>query len=194
MIEKFINFTMAWAVMLLFSNTPTNAQTLVWEENFNATNVNTAIWTFDFGDGCERALCGWGNQELEYYTSRPENARIENGSLIIEARREAFQTRQFTSARLKTEGRMHFKYGTIEARIKLPNLSNGLWPAFWTLGTIGGSWPSIGEIDMMEVGSSAALQAGLGNRQVSSATHWSNAAGDHEYSAASLNEIGRAHV
>ncbi len=158
------------------------SQTLVWQENFDSTGVNTNAWTYDFGNGSERpAGWGWGNQELEYYTSRSQNVRVENGSLVIEAIRENFQGSAFTSGRIKTEGRIHFKYGTIEARIKLPNLSNGLWPAFWTLGTIGGSWPSIGEIDMMEVGAAAALAAGKGNRQVSSAAHWSDATGAHQF-------------
>ncbi len=160
------------------------SQTLVWEENFNSSAVNPHRWTYDFGDGCERALCGWGNSELEYYTSRPENVRIENGNLVIEARKENFANSAFTSGRIKTEGRVHFKYGTVEARIKLPNVTKGLWPAFWTLGTIGPSWPSIGEIDMMEVGSGQALQDGVGNKRVSSATHWSNASGAHEYATA----------
>jgi len=167
---------------------PAQAQTLVWQENFDSTGVNTNAWTYDFGNGSERpAGWGWGNQELEYYTSRPENVRVENGSLIIEAIKENFQGSAFTSGRIKTEGRIHFKYGTVEARIKLPNLSNGLWPAFWTLGTIGGSWPSIGEIDMMEVGAAAALAAGKGNRQVSSAAHWSDATGGHQFNVSSTD-------
>lgn len=149
-----------------------DAQTLVWEDHFNSGTINEDVWTFDFGDGCERGICGWGNSELQYYTSRPENARIENGNLVIEARREAFQGKEFTSARLKTEGRLHFKYGTLEARIKVPNLQNGLWPAFWMLGTIG-SWPANGEIDIMEMGSAAAIQAGLTNKKVGAAVHWS---------------------
>ena len=121
------SFRYAVVVLLLLSCTiSTNAQTLVWEENFDAAAVNPTTWTYDFGDGCERGNCGWGNSELEYYTSRTENARTENGSLIIEARREAFLGKPFTSARLKTEGRMHFKYGTVEARIKLPNMTRAL--------------------------------------------------------------------
>lgn len=84
----------------------------------------------DVGNGCQIGLCGWGNGEMQYYTSRAENARIDNGRLVIEARREAFQGMPFTSARLKTEGRMHFTYGTLEARIKTPVVGNGLWPAY----------------------------------------------------------------
>ena len=176
--QRFLFLTVLIVVSLSWN---INAQTLVWQENFDAPTVNANRWTYDFGNGCERALCGWGNSELEYYTSRTENVRVENGNLIIEARKENFQNSAFTSGRIKTEGRVHFKYGTVEARIKIPNVANGLWPAFWTLGTVGPSWPSIGEIDMMEIGSGAAIQAGLANKRVSSAAHWSDATGAHQY-------------
>jgi beta-glucanase (GH16 family) len=166
--------------MLCCMSLTTHAQILVWEENFNAPTINSATWKYDNGDGCDKGICGWGNSELEYYTNRPENARIESGNLVIEARREVYAGKQFTSARLKTDGLVQFKYGTVEARIKIPNVTNGLWPAFWTLGTVGGVWPAIGEIDMMEIGSSAALQAGVANKRVSSAAHWSQA-GVHQY-------------
>ena len=159
-----------------------NAQTVVWQEQFDSTGLNPNIWTYDFGDGSQRAAgYGWGNSELEYYTSRSQNVFTESGNLVIAAIKENFANSAFTSGRIKTEGRMHFKYGTVEARIKLPSMTNGLWPAFWTLGTVGPSWPSIGEIDMMEAGSAAALAAAVGNKQVSSAMHWSDATGTHQY-------------
>ncbi len=157
-----------------------SAQTLVWEDNFDGTAIDPGNWTFDFGDGCDRGICGWGNAELEYYTSRPENARIENGNLRIEARRENFQGKSFTSARLKSFGRVQFKYGTLEARIKVPNLENGLWPAFWMLGTTG-VWPSSGEIDIMEMGMSAAYPSNA-NKWMGGATHWENNNSHAEYS------------
>lgn len=159
------------AICLCLMLMTSRAQTLVWEDNFDGPAIDANKWTYDFGDGCERGICGWGNSELEYYTSRAENARIENGNLVIEARQENFQTRGYTSARLKTEGRMHFQYGTLEARIKVPNLQNGLWPAFWMLGTTG-NWPANGEMDLMEMGSAAAISAGVINRRAGAAVHW----------------------
>lgn len=148
-----------------------HAQTPVWEENFDGPGIDGNKWIYDVGTGCQLGICGWGNGELQYYTSRPENARIENGRLIIEARQEGFQGSPFTSARLKTEGRMHFRYGTLEARIKTPQVGNGLWPAYWMLGAIG-VWPGRGEIDIMEAGSASAIADGVANRRIGAAVHW----------------------
>jgi beta-glucanase (GH16 family) len=129
-----------------------NAQTLVWQDNFDSATLNHNNWTYDFGNGSDRSAgWGWGNSELEYYTSRPQNVRIENGNLVIEARQESFGGNSYTSGRIKTEGRIHFMYGTVEARIKMPNVANGLWPALWTLGTVGEVWPQVGEIDILQV-------------------------------------------
>ncbi len=167
--------TLAASVALLagVAALPQNAQaqTLVWQDNFNGPSIDGNKWIYDVGNGCQIGLCGWGNGEMQYYTSRPENARIANGSLIIEARREAFQGSAFTSARLKTEGRMHFKYGTLEARIKFPQVGNGLWPAYWMLGTIG-VWPGRGEIDLLEAGNAQAIADGVANRRIGAAVHW----------------------
>ncbi|WP_058834498.1 glycoside hydrolase family 16 protein [Luteimonas abyssi] len=149
----------------------TYAQTPVWEENFNGSSIDGNNWTYDVGTGCQVGICGWGNAEMQYYTSRPQNARIENGNLVIEAHRENFEGSPFTSARLKTEGRMHFRYGTLEARIRLPDVGNGLWPAYWMLGAIG-VWPQRGEIDIMEAGNVDAINAGLANRRIGAAVHW----------------------
>ncbi|MFC4305060.1 RICIN domain-containing protein [Cohnella boryungensis] len=123
------------------------AYSLVWSDEFGGSSINSNNWVFDIGTGSG----GWGNNELQYYTSRSENARIENGNLVIEAKREAYGGMNYTSARLKTQGKKSFKYGKIEARIKLPK-GQGIWPAFWMLGadigTVG--WPKSGEIDIME--------------------------------------------
>lgn len=120
---------------------------LVWSDEFNKAGLpDSTKWAYEVGGN------GWGNNELEYYTSRrPENARIENGKLIIEARKEAYSGRDYTSARLFTKGKKEWKYGRIEALAKLPT-GRGTWPAIWMLGdavsTAG--WPRGGEIDIME--------------------------------------------
>lgn len=108
---------------------------------------NPAIWTYDIGTGDN----GWGNNELQYYTNRPENVVVENGMLKITAIKEDFEGSGYTSARINTKGLYTKQYGRFEARIKLP-WGQGLWPAFWLLGdnidTVG--WPFCGEIDIME--------------------------------------------
>lgn len=123
--------------------------TLVWNDEFSVNSINPNNWVFEIGTGCPD-LCGWGNDELQYY--RSQNAWAERGVLIIEARRENFGGRQFTSARMKTQGRRSFQYGRIDIRAKLP-VGQGMWPALWMLGdnitTVG--WPRCGEIDIMEM-------------------------------------------
>jgi beta-glucanase (GH16 family) len=126
---------------------PPGFSRLVWSDEFNGTSISTANWGFDLGNG------GFGNNELQNYTSRPENARVQNGMLIIETRRESLGGSAYTSARLKTQGKQSFGINTwVEARINAPE-GQGIWPAFWMLGnsisTVG--WPSCGEIDIMEI-------------------------------------------
>jgi beta-glucanase (GH16 family) len=118
---------------------------LIWHDEFDGPEIDRNNWTFDIGGN------GWGNSEHQTYTSRPENARIEDGHLVIEARKERFVNQDHTSARLKTQGLQSWQYGRIEARIRIPE-GQGIWPAFWMLGdsitTV--SWPTSGEIDIME--------------------------------------------
>ncbi|MFL0166715.1 carbohydrate-binding protein [Candidatus Clostridium helianthi] len=118
---------------------------LAWSDEFNGTSINTSNWKYETGGD------GWGNNELEYYTNRSENARIENGNLVIEARKENYNGMNYTSARLKSQGLKNWTYGKVEARMKLP-AGQGVWPAFWMLGENISqvSWPKCGEIDIME--------------------------------------------
>lgn len=118
---------------------------LIWQDEFDSDAINTTNWTYDIGGW------GWGNGEAQYYTDRPENARVENGMLVIEAQQEKYEGSYYTSARLKTQGMQNFQYGRIEARLKVPS-GKGLWPAFWMLGSDfnGSNWPDCGEIDIME--------------------------------------------
>jgi beta-glucanase (GH16 family) len=127
--------------------------TLVWSDEFNSpdgSRPDAAKWKFEVGGD------GWGNHELEYYTNRPENSFIRGGNLVIQALKENFTgpnhvTREYTSARMTTQGRFEQAYGRFEARIKIPR-GQGLWPAFWLLGNDIGKigWPGCGEIDIME--------------------------------------------
>ena len=119
---------------------------VAWSDEFNIDGLpDPAKWGYDLGGG------GWGNNELEYYTNRAENAAISGGTLKITARRENFSGSSYTSARLLTKGKYSFKYGKIEARVKLP-AGAGTWPAFWMLGDniSAVAWPGCGEIDIME--------------------------------------------
>jgi beta-glucanase (GH16 family) len=121
---------------------------LVWADEFTQTNgspPDSAKWVHETGGG------GWGNNELQYYTNRTENARIEDGKLVIEARAENFGGRSYTSARLITKNKASWTYGRMEARIRIPR-GKGIWPAFWMLGTNidAAGWPHCGEIDIME--------------------------------------------
>jgi len=124
------------------------ARSLIWSDEFNTAGApDPAKWGYDIGTGNN----GWGNNELQYYTNRPENVTVSNGTLKINARREAFSGSAFTSARLLSKNKFTTRYGRIEARIKLP-AGIGTWPAFWMLGAnidaVG--WPACGEIDIME--------------------------------------------
>lgn len=121
---------------------------LVMADEFDTDGIpNPAIWGYDEGTGFN----GWGNNELQYYTDRPENVTVQNGVLIITAQKEQYNGSSFTSARLSTKDLFEQKYGRFEARIRMPG-GGGLWPAFWLLGAncedIG--WPLCGEIDIAE--------------------------------------------
>ncbi|HUJ09342.1 MAG TPA: family 16 glycosylhydrolase [Verrucomicrobiae bacterium] len=144
---------------------------VLWSDEFDGDVIDPSTWTYDVGGG------GWGNGQFEYDSARHENSYVTNGTLVIEARRENWMGNQFTSARMLTQGRLAFKYGDLEARIKLPNTANGLWPAFWMMGNNAGAivWPDCGELDITEMGSAAGITQGLQQELVDSAVHYSNA-------------------
>jgi len=118
---------------------------IVWHDEFDGPELDRANWNFDIGGN------GWGNAEWEAYTDKPENIRIENGMLVIEAREDPTLPagHPYSSARIKTQGLHSWKYGRIEARMKLP-YGQGIWPAFWMLGDNNRGWPASGEIDILE--------------------------------------------
>lgn len=126
--------------------TVTVAQSLIWSEEFNTPGApDPSKWGYDLGAG------GWGNNELQYYTNRPDNAVVSGGTLKIIAKAENFSGSPYTSARLLTKDKFSFKYGKVEARAKLP-FGAGTWAAIWMLGSNINTvpWPGCGEIDIME--------------------------------------------
>jgi beta-glucanase (GH16 family) len=139
---------------------------LLWSDEFSGNTLNTQNWTFDIGNNN-----GWGNQELEYYTSRVNNVFVSAGNLIIEADQESYQGSNYTSARIKTEGIQQFTYGRIDIRAKLP-VAHGMWPALWMLGSNISTvpWPGCGETDIMEL-------VGSAPSQVTGSMHWQQSNG-----------------
>ncbi|RZJ10745.1 MAG: glycoside hydrolase family 16 protein [Rubrivivax sp.] len=130
---------------------------LLWSEEFNGASLDGSVWAATTGNGCQIGLCGYGNQELQYYS--PGNLSIinvpfESGTraLAITARRETAGSNQFTSGKVDTAGKVQVKYGLVEVRMSTPNVAVGLWPAAWMLGTSPQAWPRKGEIDIMEQG------------------------------------------
>ena len=122
---------------------------LTWSDEFNGSTLDQESWT-------PVVMPEPFNEELQYYTDRVDdaagaNAWLEDGALVIEARREDHEHRRYTSARLNTEGKREFRYGRFEARIKQPG-EVGMWPAFWLFGNTSADvgWPRNGEIDVME--------------------------------------------
>ncbi len=151
----------------------TEAGTLLWADEFKESGApNEENWTYDIGHGSN----GWGNNEVQYYTDASQNVRVEDGKLIIEAHKK---DGEWTSARIKTQGKQTFEHVTVKVRAKLPKES-GTWPAIWMLGSditeVG--WPTCGEIDIMEhvgknpgvVHSSLHTPASHGNTQHSEGT------------------------
>lgn len=142
-------------------STPTGTWTQVWSDEFagpSGARVDTAKWRYDTADGCASNNCGWGNNEKEYYSSAPENIRLDGqGHLMIIARVAPagltcyYGPCRYTSAKITSRGKVEVAPGRVEARIKL-SLGQGLWPAFWMLGQNIGAvgWPQSGELDIME--------------------------------------------
>jgi beta-glucanase (GH16 family) len=137
---------LALAAFNRYTRTDDNKEKLIWSDEFNYNGLpDSAKWNYDVGGH------GWGNNELQFYTrERKENARVEHGHLIIEARREKWEDKDYTSARLVTKGKGDWKYARIEVRARIPS-GLGTWPAIWMLASKSPlKWPDDGEIDIME--------------------------------------------
>jgi beta-glucanase (GH16 family) len=160
--------------VLVWSITSVFAQDykLVWEDNFDGDELNPAIWNI------EQKIGVWNtrsNKELQHY--KAENVSVGddgngNNCLILTAKKENYNGYAFTSGRVNSKGKLNIKYGKIEARIKLPDLANGLWPAFWLLGNNDLKWPASGEIDIMEAGHAEGIAQNKQNTTFGGALHW----------------------
>lgn len=138
---------------------------LLWQDNFDTLDSNH--WSVVSGDGCSQGICGWGNNELQWYgESNVYIAEVpgESGNLalVLEARDDDINGYAFSSGRVESQHKLALQYGMIETRIRVPNVDMGLWPAAWLLGTSTANWPAKGEIDMMEMGHSYAQRSAAG--------------------------------
>jgi len=143
------------------------ALNLVWSDEFDDAQLDPEVWFFESGDGSQYGIPGWGNNELQWYL--PDNAALANGLLTITAQEQNQSGKSYTSARINTRDRFAFRYGRIEARIRLPG-GQGLWPAFWLLPQedVYGGWAASGEIDVME----AVNLGGSGGNNVHGTIHY----------------------
>ena len=126
--------------------------TLLWSDEFDGTALDETKWTPMLGDGCDLGICGWGNNEWQSYTDSADNIEVSDGTLKIRATQNGDT---YASARLRSIDKADFdmsKPSRIEARIKVPKNSQGLWPAFWMMPSLVemNTWPKGGEIDIME--------------------------------------------
>jgi beta-glucanase (GH16 family) len=140
---------------------------LAWSDEFDGDRLDPATWFFESGDGSQYSNPGWGNNELQWYL--PDSATVRDGRLVITVRRRAQNGYEYTSARLHTRDRFAFRYGRIEARMKLPG-GQGIWPAFWLMpqDQVYGGWAASGEIDVME----AINLGGAGGNEVHGTLHY----------------------
>lgn len=180
---KILRFLFAFFLLALTVNVMSQRDdtgySLKWEENFNGTELNTDVWNYETQVGVWNTEA---NKELQHY--RQENVAVGpdgegNNALIITAKKEIYNGYQFTSGRIQSRGKLGVQFGKIEARIKLPTLADGLWPAFWMLGTKN-VWPASGEIDILEAGHAIGIAQGKQSSTLNGALHW-----QHEGSVAS---------
>jgi len=144
---------------------------LTWADEFNETNLNMDNWNYQIGNGCPD-LCGWGNNELQYY--KKENISFKDGNLVITAKNDKTNSNNYSSSRINTLGKFGFHFGRIDIRAVLP-AGQGVWPAIWMLGDeiVNKGWPASGEIDIMEM-----IGGSQRENTVHATLHWDNK-GDH---------------
>lgn len=165
--------TLTLCVFVFLAFTSINAQdySLVWEDNFDGTTLDPAVWNIEKNVGIWNT---GSNQEKQHYTANNVSVGTEDGEscMILTAKNESYNGYEFTSGKVDTRGKFSVKYGKIVARIKLPETGNGLWPAFWLLGYNKYGWPKKGEIDVMEAGQAVGIADGTPNKHIGAALHW----------------------
>lgn len=171
-------------VSLLFAPGFAQAQecpAILWQDEFDGASLDLTKWSYQLGDGCSIGVCGWGNNEEQTY--REQNVAVSGGTLKITARKEQVQGKQYTSARIRTQGKGDWKFGRFEARIKMTR-GQGIWPAFWMLPTdeVYGGWPRSGEIDIME-------NVGHEPRTVHGTIHFGDPSPNNKMSGASYTRL-----
>ncbi len=166
---------------------PGSELSLVWSDEFDDARLDPRTWFFESGDGSQYGIPGWGNEELQWYL--PDSARTSGGLLTLTARRQQQGTYEYTSARINTRDRFAFRYGRIEARIRLPG-GQGIWPAFWLMpqDESYGGWAASGEIDIVE----ARNLGGVGGNTVLGTIHYGGESPNNESSGSEYVVAGSA--
>ncbi|MDB5257891.1 MAG: glycoside hydrolase family 18 [Chitinophagaceae bacterium] len=172
--------TTSSVVSIIVNTVVSDCPKLTWSDEFNGTSLDQSKWNYQTGDGCP-GNCGWGNNELEYYTNSTNNVSVSGGNLALTARNQPNYNgtgRNYTSGKLVTAGKFSQKYGRYEARIKAPSAA-GIWPAFWMLAD-NTNWPSTGEIDILEC-ANANPSTWFGT------LHYASTSGDHQSKGSTWN-------
>lgn len=180
---------LAAAASLVLATAARATWSLIWADEFNGTSLDAANWSPDIGTGCPD-LCGWGNNELQYY--RSQNVAVTGGNLVLTARAESFGGANYTSGKVTTRGKRSFLYGRIEMRAKLPT-GGGMWPAFWMMpqSDVYGGWAASGELDIME---SANGTTSVGGALHYGGTYPANTSTSTSYSLGGANFADAFHV
>jgi beta-glucanase (GH16 family) len=166
---------------------------LVWEDNFDGNSLDSSKWNIEENVGI------WNtgtNKEFQHY--KKENVTVGddgngNNCVIVTAKKENYNGYKYTSGRINTKGKMAFRRGKLEAMIKIPNLANGLWPAFWTLGYTPKGWPDCGEIDILEMGHAKGISLGKQNSFLGSHLFWGPYPRDYGKEITTTQDLSQAY-